>query len=203
MRLLGFLEFVIVFIGVAGMAAANTYFLPKGIHLGLFLVGAGIALGGLESIFTRQMSFRFTSLGTDHYAGGPALIWGWTLLIVGATLVGCAYLVEQGMWRTTVSYVMRRPGGLLALMGLVVAGFGALVVFNPRPHGIVWTLLVRVPKTIVGVAIVIAGLAAVGLGIWETIDPASFARVTRQALEQFGLLSFSYYWQRMILLLPR
>ncbi len=64
MRLLGFLEFVIVFIGVAGMAAANTYFLPKGIHLGLFLVGAGIALGGLESIFTRQMSFRFTSLGS-------------------------------------------------------------------------------------------------------------------------------------------
>jgi hypothetical protein len=202
MRLLGFLEFVIVFIGVAGMAAANTYFLPKGIHLGLFLVGAGIALGGLESIFTRQMSFRVASLGTDRYAGGPALIWGWTLLIVGATLIGCAYLVEQGMWRTTVSYVMRRPGGLLALMGLVVAGIGALVVFNPRPHGIVWTLLVRVPKTIVGIAIVIVGLAAVGLGIWETIDPPSFARVTRHALAQVGLLPFGHYWQRLLSILP-
>ncbi len=107
------------------------------------------------------------------------------------------------MWRTTVSYVMRRPGGLLALMGLVVAGIGALVVFNPRPHGIVWTLLVRVPKTIVGVAIVIAGLAAVGLGIWETIDPLSFARVTRQpAGAGRACCRSSYYWQRMILLLP-
>jgi len=202
MRLLGFLEFVIVFIGVAGMAAANTYFLPKGIHLGLFLVGAGIALGGLESIFTRQMSFRFTSLGSDHYAGGPALIWGWTLLIVGATLIGCAYLVEQGMWRTTVGYVMRRPGGLLALLGLVVAGIGALVVFNPRPHGILWTLLVRVPKTIVGLAIVLTGLTAVCLGIWETIDPLSFARVTRHALGQIGLLPFDYYWRRVVALLP-
>ena len=202
MRLLGFLEFVIVLIGVAGMAAANTYFLPKGIHLGLFLVGAGIALGGLESIFTRQMSFRITSLGIDRYTGGPALVWGWTLLIVGATLIGCAYLVEQGLWRTAVSYVMRRPGGLLALMGLVVAGIGALVVFNPRPHGILWTLLVRVPKTIVGLAIVIAGLAAVGLGIWETIDPLSFARVTRHLLAQAGFAPFEHYWRWMISLLP-
>ena len=97
---------------------------------------------------------------------------------------------------------MRRPGGLLSLMGLVVAGAGALIVFTPRSHGIVWTLLVRVPKTLIGLSIVIAGLAAVCLGIWETIDPLSFARVTRQALAQIGLLPFSHYWQRMISLLP-
>ena len=202
MRLLGFLEFVMICIGVAGMAAAHVYYLPKGVHLGLFLVGAGIALGGLESIFTRRMSFSFTSLGSDRYAGTPALIWGWTILLVGATLIACAYLKEEGLWRATVSYVMRRPGGLLSLMGLVVAGAGALVVFTPRSHGIVWTLLVRVPKTLAGLAIVLAGLAAVCLGIWETIDPLSFARVTRQALAQIGLLPFDYYWRRVISLLP-
>lgn len=201
MRLLGFLEFVMVCIGVAGMAAAHVYYLPKGVHLGLFLVGAGIALGGLESIFTRRMSFRFTSLGTDHYAGTPALIWGWTILLASATLIACAYLMEQGLWRATVSYLLRRPGGLLSLMGLVVAGAGALVVFTPRSHGIVWTLLVRVPKTLAGLAIVIAGLAAVCLGIWETIDPLSFARVTRQALAQAGLPPFDHYWRRVVLLL--
>ena len=201
MRLLGFLEFVMVCIGVAGMAAAHVYYLPKGVHLGLFLVGAGIALGGLESIFTRRMRFSFPSLGTDHFAGTPALIWGWMILLAGATLIACAYLMEQGLWRATVSYLLRRPGGLLSLMGLVVAGAGALVVFTPRSHGVVWTLLVRVPKTLAGLAIVIAGLAAVCLGIWETIDPLSFARVTRQALAQVGLAPFEHYWRRGVLLL--
>jgi hypothetical protein len=202
MRLLGFLEFVIVFIGVAGMAAANTYFLPKGVHLGLFLVGAGIALGGMESIATRGMSFRLTTLGTDRYAGAPALIWGWTLLLVGGTLIASAYLIGEGLWAKTVAYEIRRPGGLLSLMGFIVAGIGALVVFNPRSRGIVWTLLVRVPKTVIGLAIVIAGLAAIGLGIWETVEPLSFARVTRHALAQIGLAPFDYYWRNMLLLLP-
>jgi len=198
MRLLGFLEFAIVFIGAIGMVAANVYSLPKGVHLGLFLVGAGIALGGLESIVTRGMSFRVSTLRTDYYAGTPALIWGSAILLVGVTLIACAYLMEQGLWRTTVVYVMRRPGGLLSLLGLVVAGAGALIVFTPRSHGIVWTLLVRVPKTIVGLAIVIAGLAAVCLGVWEAIDPLSFARATKGVLAQAGLPSFEHYWRRML-----
>lgn len=198
MRLLGFLEFAIVFIGAVGMVAANVYSLPKGVHLGLFLVGAGLALGGLESIFTRGMSFRVSTLRDDHYAGTPALIWGSTILLVGTTLIACAYLMEQGLWRTTIAYVARRPGGVLSLMGLVVAGIGALVVFTPRPHGIVWTLLVRVPKTIVGLVIVIAGLAAVCLGLLEALDPLSFARVTKGALAQVGLPSFEHYWRRML-----
>jgi hypothetical protein len=201
MRLLGFLEFVMVFIGAAGMAAAHVYVLPKGVHLGLFLVGAGIALGGLEAILTRVMSFRITNLGTDHYAGTPALIWGWTILLVGATLIASAYLMEQGQWRASLAYLTRRPGGLLSLMGLVVAGVGALIVFTPRSHGIVWTLLVRMPKTIVGIAIVIVGSAAVGLGLWEAIDPQSFARVTRHELAQAGLPPFDHYWRRMLSLL--
>ncbi|MDP2238653.1 MAG: hypothetical protein Q8K18_00650 [Burkholderiales bacterium] len=198
MRLLGLLEFAIVFIGAVGMVAASVFYLPNGVHLGLFLVGAGIALGGLESIFTRGISFRVSTLSTDHYAGTPALIWGSTILLVGATLIACAYLMEQGLWRTTVVYVMRRPGGLLSLLGLIVAGAGALIVFIPRPHGFVWTLLVGVPKTIVGIAIVIAGLAAVCLGLWEAIDPLSFTRVIKSALAQAGLPTYEHYWRRML-----
>lgn len=198
MRLLGLLEFAMVFIGAVGMVAASVFYLPNGVHLGLFLVGAGIALGGLESIYTRGMSFRVSTPGSDDYDGTPALIWGWTILLVGATLVACAYLMEEGLWRRMVIYVMRRPGGVLSLLGLVVAGAGALIVFTPRSHGIAWTLLVRVPKTIVGLAIVIAGLAAVCLGLLEAIDPLSFARVTREALAQAGLPPFEHYWRRML-----
>lgn len=201
MRLLGFLEYVIVIVGAIGMAAAHTYGLTKGVYLGLFLIGAGIALGGIESIVTRGMSFRFATIGVDHYAGVPAQIWGWMLLIIGGMVIASAYLMDAGQWRMTVNLLARRPGGLLALLGTVATAVGALVIFTPRSYGLAWTLLVRVPKTIIGLVIAAAGVAAIGLGVWEAIDPASFARVTRDALAQAGLLPFDHYWRRLLALL--
>ncbi|MGQ0522085.1 MAG: hypothetical protein ACT4P8_00305 [Betaproteobacteria bacterium] len=63
MRLLALLEYTLVIVGIIGMIAANFFFLPKGFHLGIFLVGAGLAVGGLESLFARRMSFRFATHG--------------------------------------------------------------------------------------------------------------------------------------------
>ena len=198
MRLLTFLEYMMVFIGAVGMIAAGVYYLPKGVHLGLFLVGAGITLGGLESIHTRRISFRFTTVGNDLYAGTPALIWGSMILLIGLTLIAAAYLMEEGLWRTTVNHVMRRPGGLLMILGLVIACAGALIVFTPRTRGLAWTLFVRVPKTLLGLAIVAVGLAALVLGVWELADPRSFTRVTRDVLAQYRLAPFDHYWRRLL-----
>ncbi|MDH5535446.1 MAG: hypothetical protein OEZ08_07750 [Betaproteobacteria bacterium] len=198
MRLITFVEYALIFIGAVGMIAARVYYLPGGFNLGLFLVGAGIALGGAESIYLRRMSFRFSSFREDFYAGTPALIWGWTALLVGAMVLASAYLMEEELWRTVVSYLMRRPGTLLALLGLLVAGAGALIAFSPRSRGLAWTLLVRVPKTILGVMLIVAGLAAVGLGVWETIDPRSFTRWSTDALSQLGLAPFDHHWRRLL-----
>jgi len=198
MRLLTFIEYTIIFIGAVGMLAASAYYLPQGFNLGLFLVGAGIALGGLESIYLRRMSFRFSSFRDDHYAGTPALIWGWMALLVGAAAIASAYLMEEGLWRTAATHFMRRPGTLLALLGLLAAGAGALIAFSPRSRGLAWTLLVRVPKTMLGLILVVAGLAAIGLGLWETIDPRSFTRLSTDALSQFRLAPFDHYWRRML-----
>jgi hypothetical protein len=144
------------------------------------------------------MSFRFATLGVDHYAGVPAQIWGWMLLIVGGMVIASAYLMDAGQWRTTVSFFARRPGGLLALLGTVATAIGALIIFTPRTYGFAWTLLVRVPKTIIGLVVLAAGMVAVGLGVWESVDPASFTRVTRDVSAQAGLLPFDYYWRRLL-----
>lgn len=198
MRLLGFLEYVIVIVGAIGMAAAHTYGLTKGVYLGLFLIGAGIALAGIESVVTRGMSFRFATIGVDHYAGIPAQIWGWMLLIIGGMVIASAYLMDAGQWRMTLNFFMRRPGGLLVLFGFVTLAIGALTVYSPHTRGTAWTLLVRLPTTLVGLVIVIAGVAAIGLGVWEAVDPASFRRITGELLAQARLLSFDYYWRRLL-----
>jgi hypothetical protein len=198
MRLLTFLEYAAIVIGAVGMAAANYFSIPKGFHLGLFLVGAGIALGGLESIFTGRMSFRFSRTAAESYSGAPALTWGLVALVVGCAVIAAAYLMEQGLWRVTVNYFMRRPGPLLVAAGLVVTGVGALLIFNPLRRRFWWTLLVRVPKTAAGLVLLFAGFIAIGIGLWEWFHPQAFDRLSRGILAQFGLPPFDHYWKNLL-----
>ena len=198
MRLFTFLEYCAIVVGIIAMAAAKLFAIPKGFHLGLFLVGAGIALGGLESLVTRQMSFRTSSEAGENYAGAPAVIWGCMALLVGAAVIASAYLMDAGLWRTTVNYLTRRPGPVMAGLGLVVAGAGALLVFNRSGRrGVWWMLLVRVPKTMVGLVLVVVGRAAVGLGVWEWLDPKAFDRIARGMWERFDQRALDRFWKGM------
>jgi len=181
------------------MVAGQFYGLPKGIHLGLFLIGAGIALGGLESIFTRQMSFRFSSGAGEAYAGMPAVVWGLMALLIGGVVIGSAYLLQVGSWHASVNYLSRRPGPVMAAGGLLSIGIGILVVINPRgKRGVWWTLLVRIPKTIAGLALIAGGLAAVGFGIWEWFEPRGFNRFAREAWNQFDPRAIQRLWHKLL-----
>ena len=198
MRLLTFLEYCAIVVGIIGMAAAKLFVIPKGFYLGLFLVGAGIALGGLESLVTGRMSFRTLSEAGEDYAGAPAVIWGCMALLVGAAVIGSAYLMDAGLWRTTLNDLTRRPAPVLAGSGLMVAGAGALLMFNRSGRrGIWWTLLVRIPKTLVGLALVVVGFVGVGLGVWDWLDPKAFDHIARGMWERFDLRVFERFWKGM------
>lgn len=200
MRFFAFLEYMAVIVGIVGMIASKFFYLPKGFHLGLFLVGAGFALGGLESLFTRRMSFRFASHAGEGYAGAPALIWAGMALLIGAAFIASAYLMEQGAWRSTVNGLMRRPAPLLAAGGLLVTGAGALLMFNPRRRGIWWTLFVRIPKTLVGLFLIAAGVAAIGLGVLEWFEPQAFDLFLKRAREQFDFRALDRFWRGLFAL---
>ena len=197
MRLLPFLEYWAIVVGIVAIPAAKLFAIPKGFHLGVFLIGAGIALGGLESLATRRMSFRASSEAGEDYAGAPAVIWGLMALLVGAAVIAAAYLMDAGLWRNAVNYLTRRPGPVLAGGGLVIAGAGALLMFNRSGRrGAWWILLVRIPKTLVGLALVVAGIAGVALGVWEWLDPRSFERIARATWERFDVLrGLDRFWK--------
>ena len=195
MRLLALLEYTLVIVGVIGMIAARFFFLPKGFHLGIFCVGAGLALGGLESLFTRRISFRFVTHG-GAYGGAPAVIWGAMLLAVGCAVIAAAYLMEEGLWRSTLNAIARRPGPAIAAGGLLACGAGALLMFNRVGHGVAWTLLVRVPKTLLGLVLIAGGIAAVGLGVVEWIDHEAYLRVWRRAGEVLYIDQLQRLWRQ-------
>jgi hypothetical protein len=180
-RLIAFIEYAAVIIGVIAMIAGQFFALPKGFHLGVFMTGAGIALGGLEAMVTRRMCFRASEDAHEAYAGTPAMIVGVMALLVGAGLIATAYLLADGLWHATVNYLTRRPAPVLIAAGLLLIGVGALMMLNPQGRrGLAWTFLVRVPRSLAGFILVVGGLTGIGLGVWEWLEPPAFDGFVRK-----------------------
>ena len=175
MRLIAFTEYAAVIIGLIAVIAGQFFQLPKGVHLGVFLIGAGILLGGLESIVTLQMGFRFSEDAYEAYAGAPALIIGVMTSLVGAGVIAAAYLLADGRWYSALNYLARRPAPVLIAAGVLLSGAGVLMMLNPQGRtGWAWTLLVRVPRWMLGLVVLAAGMAGIGLGVWEWLAPLAF-----------------------------
>lgn len=180
MQIFGFLQYSAVFIGIVAMIVGQFFALRDGHHLGIFLIGAGIALGGLESLFYRQPAFFQSAASRETYMGMPAILWGIVLLIIGGSVIASAYLLQDGIWHSTYSALLRRPGPLLGAGGVIAACIGYIFMINPRGRrGAWWTLLVRIPKVIVGLILLLGGLAAIGLGVWEWFEPQAYTRFIR------------------------
>lgn len=175
MRLIAFTEYAALIIGLIALIAGQFFELPKGVHLGVFLIGAGILLGGIESIATLRVGFRLSEDAYEDYAGAPALIFGVMALLVGAGLIAAAYLLAEGQWYTAANYLTRRPAAVLAAAGLFLGGAGVLMMLNPQGRtGLAWTILVRIPRWLVGLFAVAAGLTGIWLGVWEWHEPLAF-----------------------------
>ncbi|HUG77899.1 MAG TPA: hypothetical protein VML57_10480 [Burkholderiales bacterium] len=181
MRLIAFIEYAAVIIGVIAMITGQFFALPKGFHLGVFMTGAGIALGGLEAIVTRRMCFRLSEDAYETHAGTPAMIVGMMALLVGAGVMATAYLLADGLWHTTMNDLTRRSAPILIAAGLLLIGIGALMMLNPQGRrGLAWTLLVYVPRSLAGFILVVGGLTGIGLGVWEWFEPLAFDDFVRK-----------------------
>src|SRR5262245_6150617 len=175
MRLIAFFQYAAVVIGAIGMVAGQFFGLAKFLHLGVFLAGAGFALAGIDALVTRRMVFRPSDDVYENYAGPPALLVGLMALAVGAAMIASAYLLDNDQWHSTYHSLLRRPAPLLAAAGLFLIGFGVLMLLNP--HGYTswwWRILVYLPRSLVGVVIITAGIAGIGLGVWEWLQPQAF-----------------------------
>lgn len=174
------IEYLAVMVGIIAVIAGRFFALAKGFHLGIFLIGAGVVLGGLESVATRRLGFRPSEDSGEDYAGAPAIIVGLMALLIGTVIIAAAYALADGLWNSTVQYLTRRPAPVLAAAGLVLIGIGVLMMLNPGGRrSLVWTLLVRVPRSLLGLVLVAGGLAGIGLGAWEWREPVAFDRFVR------------------------
>jgi hypothetical protein len=188
MRLVAFLQYIALLIGSIGMIAGQFFGLAKGFNLGVFVAGAGFAIAGIDSLVTRRMCFRPSDDVYENYGGTPAVIVGLMALVVGAAMIGAAYLLDNDHWQSTANYLIRRPAPLLAVGGLFLIGFGVLMMLNPLGRsGWVWRILVYFPRSLLGLVVVAAGIAIIGLGAWEWREPQgyrAFVKTLPQRLDQ-------------------
>ena len=183
MRLTTFLAFSPMILGAIGIVAARYYALPKGVHLGVFAIGAGVLIGALESLHTRRMGLLGANDADGAYDGTPAVIWGLMLLLVAGCVIGAAYAMDAGRWNALTAYLKQRPGAQYALCGLMLMGAGALAFVNPQGRRVWWkTLLFRTPRVLFAVLLMLAGLIALACGAWEWIDPHDFQKASRVIL---------------------
>jgi hypothetical protein len=70
---------------------------------------------------------------------------------------------------------------VLIAAGLLLTGVGVLMMLNPQGRrGLAWTLLVRVPRSLLGLILVAGGLTGIGLGVWEWFEPLAFDDFVRK-----------------------
>jgi hypothetical protein len=60
---------------------------------------------------------------------------------------------------------------------------------NPQGRiGFAWTLLVFLPRALLGFLLVVAGLTGIGLGAWEWLEPLAFDGFVRKLPQKLDRL---------------
>lgn len=147
----------------------------RDVALGVGLVGAALLVGGLASIVTRRMSFRFYVNPRVGYAGAAAIIAGLMQLIAGGLAAAAAHALATHTWQARLDALLVNPWPLLIPLSLLLICAGLLLM---RPSsdrvGPLGTVLFVVPKTLIAVAAVGAGAAILGGWGWKIYDPQAF-----------------------------
>lgn len=196
MRITAFIEYCAIAVGILSILAGKFLALPKGVELGGCLIGIGFVLAGLEALFTRQMSLRFSDYGWDDWMGMPSIIVGLMELVVGLALIGIAYAQNAGQWLTLLNFLSSRPGPVLAVTGLLLLGLGlVVVVMADRYGGKLRFIFVGGPQIITGVVITILGVALVSGGAWEWFHHPSFERFATSTAKKLNLPPPSRLWR--------
>jgi hypothetical protein len=146
----------------------------------MLLIGVALLLAGLASIVTKRMSFRFYRSARTSHAGATALITGMMQLIVGGLAVATAHALATRVWQAKLDTLLTNPWPLLIPLGLLLIGAGLLLVRRSGsyvgPLGIVLFIL---PKTLAGVAVLLAGASILAGWAWKIYDPEAFLGFVR------------------------
>jgi hypothetical protein len=176
LRLLTFIEYAAIITGAVCLLAGTQFDALRDSHLGIYLIGAGLGLAGIEALYSREMSLIYSGESAPRHSGFPALVWGLMLLCVGGAMIGYAYLTGAGLWPRVETTLARYPGCSYLAAGLLMIGFSIqLFVDSGSTRGWLQTFFFRVPRVVFAVVILLGGIAVAAGGAWQLLDAPGFA----------------------------
>lgn len=194
--LLPFFEYCALISGILVVWIGWQSAAERDIALGMGLVGGALLVGGLASIVTKRMSFRFYVDPRVGHAGAAAIIAGLMQLIAGGLAAAAAHALATHTWQARLDALAVNPWPLLMPLSLLLICAGLLMMRRSSDRvGPLGTVLYLVPKTLLAVAAVGAGAAILGGWGWKIYDPQAFQSFLGQVPHEYVKL-LANSWKR-------
>jgi hypothetical protein len=186
-------QIVLGVIGILLALAGDRLSIPTLTYGGIAFFGLALMAIGWEAIFTRHIVLGSQRRGTSGtYTGIAAMAQGFQFNSIGLFLFGIAIAMYFNTGDSIFQYMVRRPGLTLMVIGIVCLMQAVISISGSReqrdgPRWIV-TLNLLFSRMLPGLILLVIGLGAAGLGLFEFIMPNAFDEMGGGFLEMlYGL----------------
>jgi signal transduction histidine kinase len=187
------LQIIFVLLGILLAFGGDRLSMPVLTNLGVACFGLASIAIGWEAILTRHIKLGSRRRGTrETYTGLAAILHGIQFNLLGLFLIGLGLFFDFSAGREVFLQFVRRPGLLLMLVGsllimqAIIALSGSLEERQGPRWGVIMNLVIS--RLLPGIILVVIGLGAIGLGMFEFVAPAAFDQMGGGFLETlYGL----------------
>jgi hypothetical protein len=173
-------QIVLGLLGILLVLGGDKLSIPALGYAGIACLGLTSMAMGWEAIFTRHIKFGRRRHGNvQTYTGLAAILHGIQFNLMGLFLIGIAVMTYfNANGRAVFLQMVRRPGlplivfGLLLLMQAVITLTGARELSRGPRWIVIMNLLIS--RLLPGGILVVLGLGALWLGVFEIIAPDTF-----------------------------
>lgn len=183
MRASTFLQIVLGFAGLLAVWAGYELSRPPLFGLGAVLLAGMMIAMGISAFRTREHQTARMSVNVPHggpftFRGTAAVLKGTVFILLGVAGLAAALTWTLEMEQAALHHLTRRPGLALLGVGALLASWGSARILGAVEwRASLGDILRTLPERYSGLLMVILGLGAASVGLWEILDPAAFDRL--------------------------
>ena len=173
----------IVQIGLAVVAislavAGDKLSIPILLYAGISLLGLTAIVVGMEAMITRRIVIYRSRRYSETYLGIAAYAQGVQFSLIGIFFIGTSIAAYLDNGRDIFLHLVQRPWSVLVVFGVfclmqaVIAIGGSVEQKQGSRFAVTLDLLFG--RLLPGIILIVIGLAALGLGLFEFVAPAQF-----------------------------
>lgn len=179
---------VLVLLGLLSTFAGIRLDIPILLHAGMGGIGLAFLLMGWDAMITRHIVIGSRRRGTRRtYTGIAAILQGVNFNIMGLVVIAVALFMFLNVRPESIgAQIARRPGFLLLALGIVFLVQAVIAFIGPEisdRSSFGFMLDVVFARVLPGVILVVLGIGALGLGLFEITAPNAFDEMGGSLLE--------------------